>query len=146
MYYNRVTSVHSNTPLSCIVAHMDTDKYMEELKDLLKRGNGPGAIEHLVAEILSNINAKESLRYEPENTSGVKILTTTGRVLVTLGEYPEITQRALAIYIGVSEGVVTNIIKDLIDNNLITKTKVRRQNHYSLNISEVQKHADIRHL
>jgi len=46
----------------------------------------------------------------------------------------------------VSEGVVTNIIKDLIDNNLITKTKVRRQNHYSLNISEVQKHADIRHL
>jgi len=125
---------------------MDTNKYMEELKDLLKRGNGPGAIEHLVAEILSNINAKESLKYESGNNPGVKILTTTGRVLVTLGEYPEITQRALAVYIDVSEGVVTNIIKDLIDNNLITKTKVRRQNHYSLNVSEVGKHADIRHL
>jgi DNA-binding MarR family transcriptional regulator len=125
---------------------MDTDKYMEELKGLLKNGNGPGAIEHLVKEILSNINAKESLRYESENSSDVKILTTTGRVLVTLSEYPEITQRALAVYIDVSEGVVTNIIKDLIDNNLITKTKVRRQNHYSLNVSEVEKHADIRHL
>jgi hypothetical protein len=34
----------------------------------------------------------------------------------------------------------------LIDNKLITKTKVRRQNHYSLNVSEVEKHADIRHL
>jgi DNA-binding MarR family transcriptional regulator len=65
---------------------------------------------------------------------------------VTLSEYPEITQRALALYIDVSEGVVTNIIKDLIDNKLITKTKVRRQNHYSLNVSEVEKHADIRHL
>jgi DNA-binding MarR family transcriptional regulator len=125
---------------------MDTDKYMEELKGLLKNGNGPGAIEHLVKEILSNINAKESLRYESENSSDVKILTTTGRVLVTLSEYPEITQRALAVYIDVSEGVVTNIIKDLIDNNLITKTKVRRQNHYSLNVFEVEKHADIRHL
>jgi DNA-binding MarR family transcriptional regulator len=125
---------------------MDTDKYMEELKGLLKNGNGPGAIEHLVKEILSNINAKESLRYESENSSDVKILTTTGRVLVTLSEHPEITQRALALYIDVSEGVVTNIIKDLIDNKLITKTKVRRQNHYSLNVSEVEKHADIRHL
>jgi DNA-binding MarR family transcriptional regulator len=125
---------------------MDADKYMEELKGLLKNGNGPGAIEHLVKEILSNINAKDSIRYESDNYSGVKILTTTGRILVTLSEYPEITQRALAVYIDVSEGVVTNIIKDLIDNNLITKTKVRRQNHYSLNISEVQKHADIRHL
>ncbi len=119
---------------------------MEELKGLLKNGNGPGAIEHLVKEILSNINAKESLRYESENSSDVKILTTTGRVLVTLSEHPEITQRALALYIDVSEGVVTNIIKDLIDNKLITKTKVRRQNHYSLNVSEVGKHADIRHL
>ena len=125
---------------------MDTDKYMDELKVLLKNGNGPGAIEHLVKEILSNIKAKDSIRYESDNYSGVKILTTTGRILVTLSEYPEITQRALAVYIDVSEGVVTNIIKDLIDNNLITKTKVRRQNHYSLNISEVQKHADIRHL
>jgi len=125
---------------------MDADKYMEELKGLLKNGNGPVAIEHLVKEILSNITAKESLKYESENSSDVKILTTTGRVLVTLSEYPEITQRALAVYIDVSEGVVTNIIKDLIDNKLITKTKVRRQNHYSLNVSEVEKHADIRHL
>ena len=125
---------------------MDTDKYMEELKGLLKNGNAPRAIELLVEEILSNINAKDSLRYESENSSDVKILTTTGRVLVTLSEYPEITQRALAVYIDVSEGVVTNIIKDLIDNKLITKTKVRRQNHYSLNVSEVEKHADIRHL
>lgn len=125
---------------------MDADKYMDELKVLLKNGNGPGAIEHLVKEILNSINARESLKYESENSSGVKILTTTGRVLVTLSEYPEITQRALAVYIDVSEGVVTNIIKDLIDNKLITKTKVRRQNHYSLNIPEVEKHADIRHL
>jgi DNA-binding MarR family transcriptional regulator len=125
---------------------MDADKYMEELKGLLKNGNGPGAIEHLVKEILSSINARESIKYELDNSSNVKILTTTGRVLVTLSEFPEITQRALAVYIDVSEGVVTNIIKDLIDNNLITKTKVRRQNHYSLNISEVEKHPDIRHL
>jgi len=125
---------------------MDTDKYMEELKGLLKNGNAPRAIELLVEEILSNINAKESLKYESENGSSVKILTTTGRILVTLSEHPEITQRALALYIDVSEGVVTNIIKDLIDNKLITKTKVRRQNHYSLNVSEVEKHADIRHL
>lgn len=119
---------------------------MEELKGLLKNGNAPRAIELLVEEILSNINAKESLKYESENGSSVKILTTTGRILVTLSEHPEITQRALALYIDVSEGVVTNIIKDLIDNKLITKTKVRRQNHYSLNVSEVEKHADIRHL
>lgn len=119
---------------------------MEELKGLLKNGNAPRAIELLVEEILSNINAKGSLKYESENGSSVKILTTTGRILVTLSEHPEITQRALALYIDVSEGVVTNIIKDLIDNKLITKTKVRRQNHYSLNVSEVEKHADIRHL
>ena len=125
---------------------MDTEKYMEELKGLIKNGNAPYAIELLVQEILQVATAKDSMYYETGNDSKVKLLTTTGRILVTLNEHPEITQRALAVYIDVSEGVVTNIIKDLIDNGLVTKTKVRRQNHYSLNISEVKKHADIRHL
>jgi len=125
---------------------MDADKYMEELKGLIKNGNAPRAIELLVEEILQVATAKDSMYYETGNDSKVKLLTTTGRILVTLNEHPEITQRALAVYIDVSEGVVTNIIKDLIDNGLITKTKVKRQNCYSLNISEVKKHADIRHL
>jgi hypothetical protein len=71
---------------------MDTGKYMEELKGLIKNGNAPRAIELLVEEILQVATAKDSMYYETGNDSKVKLLTTTGRILVTLNEHPEITQ------------------------------------------------------
>jgi predicted transcriptional regulator len=61
-------------------------------------------------------------------------------------EDPTMTQRALSVYLDLSETMIDKTVKILIQNGLITKTKTQRQNIYKVNIEEVKKHPDIQHL
>jgi hypothetical protein len=46
------------------------------------------------------------------------LFTAPARVLIVLTEQPDITQRALSIYLGISEAAVQKSVKILIDNGL----------------------------
>ena len=56
------------------------------------------------------------------------------------------TQRALSVYLDLSETMIDKTVKLLIQNGLITKTKTQRQNIYKVNVEEVKNHPDIQHL
>lgn len=56
------------------------------------------------------------------------------------------TQRALAVYLGISETMVEKTIKTLTEQGLITKTKVNRKNVYSFNTNVMGKNPDIQRL
>ena len=56
------------------------------------------------------------------------------------------TQRALAVYLGISETMVEKTVKTLTEQGLITKTKVNRKNVYSFNTNVMGKNPDIQRL
>ena len=74
------------------------------------------------------------------------LFTAPARVLIVLTEQPDITQRALSIYLGISEAAVQKSVKILIDNGLVAKTKVKGRNVYKINEKMLLEHSDIGHV
>lgn len=68
------------------------------------------------------------------------------RVLIVLTEQPDITPRAMAIYLGVSEAAVHKSLKILIDNGLVAKTKVKGRNVHKIVPKMLLEHSDITHV
>ena len=61
-------------------------------------------------------------------------------------EDPEITQRALSVYLGVTESNIHKAVKTLVDSELIAKTKVKGRNKYQINKNRALEHPDISRL
>jgi DNA-binding MarR family transcriptional regulator len=72
----------------------------------------------------------------------ISILSPAGRVLVAIMEDPSITQRALSVYLGVTESNVQKAIRILVNSGLVKKTKVRGRNIYSVS-EKALSHSDI---
>ena len=60
-------------------------------------------------------------------------------------EDPTMTQRALSVYLDLSETMIDKTVKSLISKGLLTKTKLNRQNIYQVNIELLKNHPDIQH-
>lgn len=99
--------------------------------------DGPGAVE-LVMEALDK---KKVFRYHTEDT--VDLLSTAGKVLVVLLDDPTMTQRAISVYLDMSETMIDKTIKSLAEAGLISKTKVNRQNVYKVNKELILQHQDV---
>ena len=80
----------------------------------------------LVESILRTLDKQKVFRYH--NESVISLVSTPGRVLIALMEDPTMTQRSLSVYLDLSETMIDKTIKQLIQNQLITKTKTQRQN------------------
>jgi predicted transcriptional regulator len=65
-------------------------------------------------------------------------------VLVVLVDDPNLTQRAISVYLNLSETMIDKTVKTLIASGFITKTKVNRQNVYKLNKKIINEQLDIR--
>jgi predicted transcriptional regulator len=98
----------------------------------------------LVESILRTLDKQKVFRYH--NESVINLVSTPGRVLIALMEDPTMTQRSLSVYLDLSETMIDKTIKQLIQNQLITKTKTQRQNIYKVNVEKVKNHPDIQHL
>jgi predicted transcriptional regulator len=98
----------------------------------------------IVDAVLKTLDKQKVFRYHNENS--INLISTSGRVLIALMEDPTMTQRALSVYLDLSETMIDKTVKLLIQNKLITKTKTQRQNIYKVNLEEVKKHPDIQHL
>lgn len=122
---------------------MSNEKY-EKLKLALRESLGANSSEELIADILKTLDKQKVFRYHNENV--VNLLSTPGRVICSLMEDNTMTQRALAVYLDMSEAMIDKTVKALIVSGLITKTKVSRQNIYKVNHELVLKHPDIQHL
>lgn len=98
----------------------------------------------IVDAVMSTLDKKKLLRYHTDGE--ISLISTPGRVLIALLEDPTMTQRALSVYLDLSETMIDKTLKSLISRGLITKTKLNRQNIYKVNLKEVQNHPDIQHI
>lgn len=98
----------------------------------------------LVDQVMSKLDDFKIVHYQEGNES--PLFSTAGRVLYSLMLDPYMTQRALAVYLQLSETMIEKTIKTLIDDGLITKTKYNRKNVYKFNTNLLLKHPDIQRL
>ena len=116
----------------------------EPIQLLIEKGiqNG-GTPEQISAEVLQAITGKLA-----HYSSGdeISILSAPARMLITLIDEPYMTQRALSIYLGISEAAVQKTIKSLIQQGLVAKTKYAGRNSYQVDTEKFLQLNDIRHL
>lgn len=105
--------------------------------------SSPNGDEEILHRVMSALDKKKVLRYHNEDEIG--LLSTPGRVLVAILEDPTMTQRALSVYLDLSETMIDKTLKSLISKGLVTKTKFNRQNIYKIDIELLKNHPDIQH-
>ena len=98
----------------------------------------------LVEQVFKSLDENRIIYYSEEGE--VSLLSTSGKILFTLILDPFMTQRAIAVYLGISETMVEKTVKTLVDKGLVTKTKVNRKNVYRFNKDLLLKNADIQRL
>ena len=99
--------------------------------------------EEVLEKVLTTLDKQKVFRYHNEDT--VNLLSTAGRVLIAIIEDPTLTQRAISVYLDISETMIDKSIRVLISDGLITKTKKQRQNVYKINHDAIKKHPDFKH-
>lgn len=101
-------------------------------------------LEETVDLLLRTLDREKLLYYS--DPGRLPILNNHGRVLVAILEDPGITQRALSVYLRVSESNVHNSLKQLLKDQIITKKKTGNRNSYSFNHESGFSHPDVRRI
>lgn len=115
----------------------------EQLKEAL-RGNGIEDLEGAVEAVLGVLDKEKLLYYA--DPGRVAILNNHGRVLLAILEDPGITQRALSVYLRVSESNVQKSLRILLADGIIAKKRVGNRNHYEFKKEKGLSHPDVRRL
>ena len=131
--------------ISTIILSMKADNKNKsvELKRALEDALGAGTSDDILNTIFATLDKQKLLRYHDEDQ--ISLLSTAGRVLVSILEDPTMTQRAISIYLDLSETMIDRTIKSLVKNGVITKTKSNRKNIYVVNKESLKNNPDIRH-
>lgn len=114
------------------------EKFMAELNTILSND------EKLIQKVIAALDSHRIVSYSLPNE--LNLFSTSGRILFTIMAEPTITQRALAVYLGISETMVEKTMKTLTEQGLITKTKVNRKNVYTFDTNLIGKNPDIQRL
>lgn len=101
-------------------------------------------ISAVVDVVLRTLDQQRLISFAP--AGDLQLLTTHGRTLVAILEDPGITQRALSVYLGISESNVQKSVKALLERGLITKTKVNNSSVYQFEPAAGLYHSDIARL
>lgn len=121
--------------------HVLREPLEQSIKAALESGSSSSDV---VETVLKTLNSQRMIMYSPKEE--ISLITPAGRVLVAMLEDPEITQRALSVYLGVTESNIHKAVKTLVDSKLIAKTKVKGRNKYQIDKKRALEHPDIRRL
>lgn len=128
--------------MSAQASNDDVHELYEPLRTLIELSLNNGLTsEQFTDAILRLLDRQHLVQYA--TAKQLRLLNSHGRVLVAILEDPGITQRALSQYIGVSESNINISVNKLLQQKLITKTKVKGKNTYHFNAKEAIKHPDI---
>jgi DNA-binding Lrp family transcriptional regulator len=81
-----------------------------------------------------------ALDNDPRDTKPWTFLTNHARVLVEIARNPESRLRDLAAWIGITERATQAIVNDLEEAGYITRTRIGRRNHYSVDPTRPFRH------
>lgn len=113
-------------------------KFKKELESILD-GDAD-----LIDQIMRSLDKERIIHYQSNDE--IALFSTAGRVLYCLMDDPTMTQRALAVYLGLSETMIEKTLKSLITEGLITKTKLNRKNVYTFDKNLIINHPDIQRI
>lgn len=117
----------------------------DDIKKAIEKAiTSEGGTSDAVQKIMEALDDKKILRYHRD--TDVNLLSTNGRVLISLIQDPTMTVRAVSVYLDLSETMIDKTVKSLISSGLLTKTKVNRQNVYRLNNKLIKEQPDIQHV
>jgi len=116
-----------------------------ELEKLLVSYLEDGASPEEAVEVLMRRLDREKVLYYSD-PGRAQILNNAGRCFLAVLEDPGITQRALAMYLRISESNVHKSLKTLANDGLITHTKTGNRKHYSFNPEIGFTHPDVTRL
>jgi predicted HTH transcriptional regulator len=101
-------------------------------------------LQQTVDLLLKTLDREKLLYYS--DPGRLPILNNHGRVLVAILEDPGVTQRALSVYLRVSESNVQGSLKKLLKDGIIVKQKVGNRNTYSFDYQSGFSHPDVRRI
>lgn len=67
-------------------------------------------------------------------------LTNHALVLLHVYEHPNSTLREISHAVGITERATLSILRDMEEDQVVTRTKVGRNNHYEVNLRAVMNH------
>lgn len=102
---------------------------------------GIADVADVIDVVLRTLDQQKVISYAKKGD--LQLLTTHGRTLVAILENPGITQRALSVYLGISESNVQKSIKALEHRGLIAMTKVKNSRTYEFVPKTAFQHPDI---
>ncbi|NRQ37327.1 MarR family transcriptional regulator [Nonomuraea sp. NN258] len=71
-----------------------------------------------------------------ERAASWTFLTHHARVLLEIARDPQARLRDIAVRIGITERAVQGIVTDLHEHGYLTRERIGRRNHYSLNLDQ----------
>lgn len=102
-----------------------------------RRGLG----DDITEEVMQALDDIHLVSYQRKGV--LPLLSVSGRVLVMVMEYPDMTMRDIAVRLGTVESNVSRSVTQLSKAGLISRTRVGRNNHYRINADVVIGHPDI---
>lgn len=121
--------------------HVLREPLEQSIKAALESGSSSSDV---VESVLKTLSSQRMIMYSSKDE--ISLITPAGRVLVAMLEDPDITQRALSVYLGVTESNIHKAVKTLVDSGLIAKTKLKGRNKYQIDKKRALEHPDIRRL
>jgi DNA-binding MarR family transcriptional regulator len=116
--------------------------FAEQLRSVLETQiANQTSIDKLTDDILQTLDRNKLLYYA--DPGRLNLLNAHGRVLIAVLEDPGITQRALSIYLGVSESNINKSLRLLVKDGLIEKRRDGIRNRYQFNAKRGLQHPDI---
>lgn len=97
--------------------------------------------ERIVDTVLRTLEQQKIVSYS--KTGDIKLLTAAGRILVAILENPDMTQRALSVYLGMHEQQVSKTIKMLEETGILVTTKLGAKKIAKFGGIEALRHPDI---
>lgn len=116
--------------------------FAEQIKAVIETQLGDDTdVDKITNGILQALDRNKLLYYaEPGR---INLLNAHGRVLIAILEDPWITQRALSVYLGVSESNINKSLRLLVKDGLIEKHRDGMRNRYKFNSNKGLEHPDI---
>ena len=76
----------------------------------------------------------------PESQRTWHFVTSHTQVLLCLQQNPSVRLRDVAVTVGITERAAQRIVTDLVDAGYVTRERVGRRNHYTLNRNLAMRH------
>lgn len=121
---------------------MKNDNKSSEVKKALSSIDGMDPV--MASQVMEMLDKTKLLHYSSGDE--VSLFSTAGRIMYSLMDDPTMTQRALSVYLDLSETMIEKTLKTLMAEGLITKTKLNRKNVYTFDIKIIENHPDIQRL